>query len=281
MSANGVPTIELNDGNGIPQLGLGVFKVDAGDTARVVAEALELGYRHIDTAQMYGNEAGVGEAMRGSGLPRDEIFVTSKLNNGNHRPDDARRSFEETLAALGLDHVDLFLIHWPRATQAGDAYVDVWRTLEELQAEGGARSIGVSNFLVAHLKKLAEETETVPAVNQIELHPFFQNAEVKAYGEARGIATEAWAPIARGGSLLEEPAIVKIAASHERTPAQIVLRWHVERGNIVFPKSARSERLRENLSLFDFALEADELARIDELDEGEPGRTGPHPDAFG
>ena len=281
MSANGVPTIELNDGNGIPQLGLGVFKVDAGDTARVVAEALELGYRHIDTAQMYGNEAGVGEAMRGSGLPRDEIFVTSKLNNGNHRPDDARRSFEETLAALGLDHVDLFLIHWPRATQAGDAYVDAWRTLEELQAEGGARSIGVSNFLVAHLEKLAEETETVPAVNQIELHPFFQNAEVKAYGEARGIATEAWAPIARGGSLLEEPAIVKIAASHERTPAQIVLRWHVERGNIVFPKSARSERLRENLSLFDFALEADELARIDELDEGEPGRTGPHPDAFG
>ena len=281
MSANGVPTIQLNDGNTIPQLGLGVFKVDSGDTARVVGEALELGYRHIDTAQMYGNEAGVGEAVRGSRLLRGEIFVTSKLNNGNHRPDDARRSFEETLTTMRLDHVDLFLIHWPRAAIAGDAYVDAWRTLEEFKADGTARSIGVSNFLVAHLERLAEETETVPAVNQVELHPFFQNTEVKAYGEAHGIATEAWAPIAKGGRLLEEPTIVEIAEAHGRTPAQIVLRWHIESGTIVFPKSSRPERLRENLALFDFDLDREDLDRIDALDRGEPGRTGLHPDAWG
>ena len=274
MSANGIPRIHLNDGATIPQLGLGVFKVDADDTARVVGEALELGYRHIDTAQMYGNEAGVGGAVRSSGIPREDIFVTSKLNNRNHRPDDARRSFEETLARLGLDHVDLFLIHWPGA---GDGYVDAWRTLEEFKADGRARSIGVSNFVVGHLETLAEETGTVPAVNQIELHPAFANAEVKAYGEAHGIATEAWAPLAKGGSLLEDPVIVEIAEAHERTPAQVVLRWHIESGNIVFPKSSRPERLRENLALFDFELGRDERDRIEELDRGETGRIGPHP----
>ena len=271
---NGIPGIRLNDGATIPQLGLGVFKVDADDTARVVGAALELGYRHIDTAQMYGNEAGVGAAVRSSGIPREDIFVTSKLNNRNHRPDDARRSFEETLARLGLDHVDLFLIHWPGA---GDGYVDAWRTLEAFKADGRARSIGVSNFLVGHLEKLAAETETVPAVNQVELHPFFRNAEVKAHGEARGIATEAWAPLAKGGRLLDEPAIAEIAAAYGRTPAQIVLRWHIESGNIVFPKSSRPERLRENLALFDFELGRDERDRIDELDRGETGRIGPHP----
>ena len=281
MSANSVPAIRLNDGNTIPQLGLGVFKVDADDTARVVGEALELGYRHIDTAQMYGNEAGVGAAVRSSGIPRDEIFVTSKLNNGNHRPDDARRSFDETLTTLGLDHVDLFLIHWPRASIAGRGYVDAWRTLEEFKADGRARSIGVSNFLVAHLETLAEETASVPAVNQIELHPAFANAEVKAYGEAHGIATEAWAPLAKGGALLEDPVIVEIAAAHERTPAQVVLRWHIESGNIVFPKSSRPDRLRENLALFDFALTPEERDRLDALDQGEAGRTGLHPDAWG
>ena len=274
MSANGVPGIRLNDGNMIPQLGIGVFKVDADDTARVVGEALAFGYRHIDTAQMYGNEEGVGEAVRRSGIPREDIFVTSKLNNRNHRPDDARRSFEETLARLGLDHVDLFLIHWPRA---GDGYVAAWRTLEEFKADGRARSIGVSNFLVAHLETLAEETGTVPAVNQIELHPAFANAEVKAYGQAHGIATEAWAPLAKGGSLLDEPVITEIAVAHGRTPAQIVLRWHIESGNIVIPKSSRPERLRENLALFDFELGRDERERIDGLDRGEAGRIGPHP----
>ena len=275
-----VPTIALNDGYSIPQLGLGVFKIPAGDTARVVGEALELGYRHIDTAQMYGNEAGVGEAVAASGLDRGEVFLTTKLNNGNHRPDDARRSFEQSLATMGLDYVDLFLIHWPQPRRDPDGYVAAWQTLEEFKRDGRARSIGVSNFEIEHLERLAAETETLPAVNQIELHPGFGNDEVRAWGEEHGIATEAWSPIARG-EVLRDATVKEIAEAHVRTPAQVVLRWHLQRGTIVFPKSARSERLRENFALFDFELALDDVARIDALDRGEAGRVGPHPSAFG
>jgi len=279
-TAANVPLLGLNDGRTIPQLGLGVFKVDARETARVVAQALEIGYRHVDTAQMYGNEAGVGEAVRASGLPRGDVFVTSKLNNGHHRPDDAWRAFEETLATLGFEYVDLFLIHWPRVAQAGDRYVDTWKALEELHRDGRARSIGVSNFQVAHLERLAAETGTVPAVNQIELHPTFANAEVRAHGEAHGIRTEAWSPLAKGEVLADET-VVELAEAQGRTPAQIVLRWHIERGTIVFPKSANPDRLRENLALFDFELSEGEVARIDALDRGEDGRIGAHPESFG
>ena len=275
-----VPTITLNDGNSIPQLGLGVFKLPADDTARVVAEALELGYRHIDTAQMYGNEAGVGDAVAASGLDRGEVFVTTKLNNGNHRPDDARRSFEQSLATMGLDYVDLFLIHWPQPSRSSDGYVAAWKTLEELKRDGRARSIGVSNFEIEHLERLAAETETVPAVNQIELHPYLGNDEVRAWGEEHGIATEAWSPIARGGDVLRHATVTEIGEAHGRTPAQVVLRWHLQHGTIVFPKTSSSERLRENFALFDFQLAPDDVARIDALDRGEAGRVGPHPNAF-
>ena len=224
-----VPSIELNDGTRIPQLGFGVFQIPPDETVEAVATALEAGYRHIDTAEMYGNEREVGEAIRASGLDRDEVFVTSKLNNGSHRPDDARRAFDGTLAELGFDHVDLFLIHWPLPTLYDGDYVSTWKTLEEFKADGRARSIGVSNFQVEHLERLAAETDVVPAVNQIELHPYFLNARSRAYGEEHGIATEAWSPIAQG-EVLDDPAIVEIAEQVGRTPAQVVLRWHIQRG---------------------------------------------------
>ena len=274
-----VPHLELNDGNPIPQLGFGVFQIEPRDTAEAVRQALEVGYRHIDTAEMYGNEREVGEAVRESGLDRDEVYITSKLNNSFHRPDDARRAFGETLTALGVDHVDLFLIHWPLPTLYDGDYVSTWRTLEEFKEEGRARSIGVSNFQVDHLERLAAETDVVPAVNQIELHPYLLNEEVRSYGESHGIATEAWSPIAKG-QVLDEPAIAEIAERLGRTPAQVVLRWHIERGSIVFPKSTTPERIRENFELFDFELEADDAERIESLDRGEAGRTGPHPDRF-
>ena len=272
-----VPTIELNDGRAIPQLGFGVFQIPPEETAEAVRQALDAGYRHIDTAEMYGNEKEVGEAISASALDRDDVFVTSKLNNGEHRPDDARRAFDGTLSALGFDHVDLFLIHWPLPTMYGGDYVSTWRTLEEFKADGRATSIGVSNFQVAHLERLAAETDTVPAVNQIELHPYFQNEEVRRYGESHGIATEAWSPIAQG-DVLDDPVITEIAEKTGRTPAQVVLRWHIQRRNIVFPKSVTPDRIRENFELFDFELDQDDMARIDSLDRGENGRTGPHPD---
>lgn len=274
-----VPAVELNDGRSIPQLGLGVFKVEPERTAEVVRTALEIGYRHVDTAQMYGNERGVGEGVRASGLPRDEVFVTSKLNNGHHRPDDARRAFDRTLERLGFDYVDLFLIHWPLPTLYDGDFVSTWRTLEEFRADGRARSIGVSNFQVDHLQRLAAETDTVPAVNQIELHPYFLNEDVRAFGEAHGIATEAWSPLAQN-RVLDDPLIAEIGEHLGRTPAQVVLRWHLQRGSIIFPKSANAERLRENFALFDFELPAEDVARIDGIDRGEDGRTGPHPDSF-
>ena len=274
-----VPSLQLNDGNQIPQLGFGVFQIEPEDTAEAVTSALGIGYRHIDTAEMYENEREVGEGLRASGLGRDEVFITSKLNNGAHRPDDARRAFEETLSALGFDHVDLFLIHWPLPTLYDGDYVSTWQVLEEFQADGRARSIGVSNFQTGHLERLAAETEVVPAVNQIELHPYFQNREVAAYGEEHGIITEAWSPIAQG-DVLDDPEIGAIAEKLGRTPAQVVLRWHIQHGYIVFPKSATPERIRENFELFDFELSADDMNTIDSLDRGEEGRRGPHPEQF-
>jgi 2,5-diketo-D-gluconate reductase A len=274
-----VPTVALNDGNEIPQLGFGVFQIPPADTAEAVRTAFEAGYRHIDTAEMYGNEAGVGDAIRGSGLGRDEVFITSKLSNACHHPDDARKAFEHTLAALGSDYVDLFLIHWPLPTLYNGDYVSTWKVMEEFKAQGRARSIGVSNFQVAHLERLAAETEVTPAVNQIELHPYLLNDEVRGYGEDHGIRTEAWSPIAQGG-VLDDPAIVEIAGRLERTAAQVVLRWHLQRGSIVFPKSTTPSRIEENFALFDFELEDADIEAIDALDRGEDGRTGPNPDVF-
>jgi 2,5-diketo-D-gluconate reductase A len=274
-----MPAFDLNDGRAIPQLGFGVFQIPPADTAQAVSLALEVGYRHIDTAEMYRNEAGVGEAIRASGLDRADVFVTSKLHNGAHRPDDARRAFGVSLSTLGFDYVDLFLIHWPLPSLYDGDFLSTWKTLEEFHRDGRARSIGVSNFQVAHLEALAAASDVVPAVNQIELHPYFLNDEVFAYGEAHGIATQAWSPIAQGG-VLDDPVIVDIAERLGRTPAQVVLRWHLQRDCIVFPKSTTPARIRENFELFDFDLGADDIERISGLDRGEAGRTGPHPGTF-
>ncbi len=274
-----VPDITLNDGNTIPQLGFGVYQIQPEDTAQAVGEALGIGYRHIDTAQMYGNEREVGEAIRASGLDRGEIFVTSKLNNSFHEPEDARKAFDTTLSDLGFDYVDLFLIHWPLPTVYDGDYVSTWKTLEEFKGDGRARSIGVSNFQVEHLERLAAETGTVPAVNQIEVHPYLTNEAVRAYGREHGIATEAWSPIAQGG-VLEDPTIAEISGKTGKTPAQVVLRWHIERDDIVFPKSVTPSRIRENFELFDFELDPADVEAIAALDRGEDGRTGPHPDTF-
>ncbi len=274
-----IPNLTLNDGNTIPQLGFGVFQVPPEDTARITGQALEAGYRHIDTAEMYGNEKGVGDAIRASEIPRDELFVTSKLNNGFHEPDVARRAFDRTLADLGLDQVDLFLIHWPLPTLYGGDYVSTWKVLEELKADGRARSIGVSNFQPDHLERLARECDVVPAVNQVEVHPFFGNEAVRAASRDTGILVEAWSPIARG-QVLDEPVIVKIAEHVGRTPAQVTLRWHLQRGDVVFPKASSSERMAENAALFDFELDEQAMEAITALDRGEAGRIGPNPDTF-
>ena len=279
MNLAPVPTIGLNDGHSIPQLGFGVFQIPPDATAQAVRHALEVGYRHIDTAEMYGNERGVGQAVRAAGLARSDVFITSKLHNGAHRPDDARRAFERTLSELGSDHVDLFLIHWPLPTLYDGDFVSTWRALEEFHRDGHARSIGVSNFTVQQLERLLGETDIAPAVNQIELHPYLLNADVRAYGEEHGIATQAWSPIAQG-AVLEDPVIVAIARRLERTPAQVVLRWHLERGSVVFPKSTTPERIAENFALFDFQLGPEDADEISALDRGEAGRTGPNPDRF-
>jgi 2,5-diketo-D-gluconate reductase A len=274
-----VPTVTLNDGHEIPQLGFGVFQIPPEDTATAVTQALETGYRHIDTAEMYRNERGVGESVRASDVARDEVWVTSKLSNACHHPDDARKAFEHTLSSLSFDYVDLFLIHWPLPTLYDGDYVSTWKVLEELKSQGRARSIGVSNFQVEHLERLARETEVTPAVNQIELHPYLLNDAVRRYGEDHGIATEAWSPIAQGG-VLNDPVITEIAGRIGRTPAQVVLRWHLERGSIVFPKSTTPSRIQENFELFDFELEDADIDAIAALDKGEDGRTGPNPDRF-
>ncbi|WP_255510631.1 aldo/keto reductase [Micromonospora sp. WP24] len=277
--ANTIPTISLNDGNTIPQLGFGVFQVDPGETAAAVAKALEVGYRHIDTAEMYGNEAEVGQAIHASGLDRRDVFVTSKLSNAAHRPDDARRAFDATLAALGMEYVDLFLIHWPLPTLYDGDFVSTWKTLEEFQRDGRARSIGVSNFQVPHLERLAAEAQVVPAVNQIEVHPYFTNDEVREYGSKHNILTEGWSPIAQG-KVLDDPTIADLADLVGRTPAQVVLRWHVQRGDIIFPKSTTPARIEENFRIFDFELDDAAMERITALDRGAAGRQGSHPDTF-
>ena len=279
MPSMTVPTITLNDQTTIPQLGFGVFQVPPEETAATVGSALEVGYRHIDTAQMYQNEQGVGEAIAASGIARDDIYVTTKLNNGFHAPDDARRAFEESLEKLGLDRVDLFLVHWPLPTLYGGDYVSTWRTLAEFLADGRATSIGVSNFQPAHLDRIIEETGVAPAVNQIEVHPYFTNEAARAASIRHGVEVEAWSPIAQG-KVLDDDVIGKIAADHGKTPSQVTLRWHVERGDIVFPKSMHVERMRENFEIFDFTLTADEVAQISALDRGEDGRNGPNPDTF-
>ena len=274
-----VPNITLNDGTTIPQLGFGVFQIKPEDTADAVKTALDIGYRHIDTAEMYGNEKEVGEGIRASGIPRDEIFVTSKLNNSFHEPDAARKAFDTTLSDLGFDHIDLFLIHWPLPTQYGGDYVSTWNTMIEFAKSGRSKSVGVSNFQVEHLDRLAEETERVPAVNQIEVHPYLANDTVRKYGSDHGIATEAWSPIAQG-KVLDDPVITDLAAEVSKSPAQVVLRWHIQRGDIIFPKSVTPKRVQENFALFDFELDSDAVAKIDALDKGEDGRVGPHPDTF-
>ena len=272
-----VPDLTLNSGTTIPQLGFGVYQIEPEDTVEAVSRALEIGYRHIDTAQMYQNEAEVGEAVEAFG--RDQVFITSKLNNGFHRPDDARRAFDETLSKLRTDAVDLFLIHWPLPTLYDGDFVSTWQTLVEFFRDGRAKAIGVSNFQVPHLERLAAETDVVPAVNQIEVHPYVVNDEVRSYGQAHGILTEAWSPIAQG-QVLDDPAVVEIASAVGRTPAQAVLRWHVQRGDIVFPKSTTPSRMQENFEIFDFSLDDAQMAALTALDRGDQGRTGPNPDTF-
>lgn len=274
-----VPTIELNDGARIPQLGFGVYQIKPDETAAAVRAALDIGYRHIDTAEMYGNEREVAQGIRDAGLDRSEVFVTSKLNNGFHEPDAARRAFDATLKALGSDYVDLFLIHWPLPTLYGGDFVSTWRVLEEFARDGRARSIGVSNFQVAHLERLAAETDTVPAVNQVEVHPYFTNEKVRGYAREHGIAIEAWSPIAQG-DVLGDAVINRIADGLGRTAAQVVLRWHIQRGDIVFPKTVNPDRMKSNFQLFDFELDERAMEAISALDRGESGRRGPNPDTF-
>jgi 2,5-diketo-D-gluconate reductase A len=272
-----IPEILLNNGQKIPQLGFGVFLVKPEDTIAAVSHALEAGYRHIDTAEMYGNEAEVGAAISRSGLSRDEIFVTTKLNNGEHRPDDARAAFQKSLEALGSDYVDLFLIHWPLPTRYDGDFVSTWQTLEEFYRDGRARSIGVSNFQPHHLRRLHEECEIRPAVDQIEVNPYLTQDEVRRFCADHQIAVEAWSPLARSNAL-GDPTIDDIARRVGKTPAQVILRWHIERGDIVFPKSVTPSRIKENIDIFDFELTGDDVEAISALNRNE--RTGPDPDKF-
>jgi len=270
-----IPAVALHDGVEIPQLGFGVFQVPPEDTQHVVEEAVGAGYRHIDTAAAYRNEAGVGEALAATGLPREDVFVTTKLWNSEQGYDSTLRAFEKSLERLGLEHVDLYLIHWPMPGE--DRYLDTWRAFEKIHAEGRARSIGVSNFSVEDLERLKAEAERLPTVNQIELHPSLQQAELRAWHADHGVATEAWSPLAQG-ELLDDDTIATIAGHHEKTPAQVILRWHLQIGNVVIPKSVTPARIRENIEVFDFELSEDDLAAIARLDAGE--RTGPDPATF-
>jgi 2,5-diketo-D-gluconate reductase A len=272
-----IPDITLNNGQQIPQLGFGVFLVEPQDTVAAVSTALQVGYRHIDTAEMYGNEQEVGEAIRRSGLDRHEVYVTSKLSNDAHRPDDARRAFDESLKTLGFDYLDLFLIHWPLPTRYGGDYVSTWKALEEFYREGRARSIGVSNFQARHLRRLHGESEIIPAVDQIEVNPYLTQDELRGFCAEHQIAIEAWSPIARGNAL-DDPTVDDIARKVGKTPAQVILRWHIERGDIVFPKSVNPDRIRENIDIFDFELTGEDVEAISALNRNE--RTGPDPDRF-
>jgi 2,5-diketo-D-gluconate reductase A len=270
-----VPDITLNNAVRIPQLGFGTFQIPPEDTRETTLAALKTGYRHIDTAQMYGNEKEVGQAVRDSGLDRADVFVTSKLNNQAHARDDALQAFEGTMEATGLDYLDLFLIHWPLPGK-GD-FVETWKALEEIYRSGRAKAIGVSNFQPHHLRRLLDGSEVVPAVNQIEVHPYLTQDDVRAFGAEHGIATEAWSPIAQG-KVLDAPATNRIADRLGRTAAQVTLRWHLQRGDIVFPKSATQKRIEENFDLFDFELSEGDIGEISALNRDE--RTGPDPDHF-
>ncbi|MFC6089990.1 aldo/keto reductase [Saccharothrix lopnurensis] len=270
-------SITLNNGVTMPQLGFGVFQVSTEDTHAAVTEALRVGYRSIDTAAAYGNEEPVGRALADSGLPCDELFVTTKLWNSHQGYDEALRAFDTSLGKLGLERLDLYLIHWPAPGQ--DRYVDSWRALGKLLADGRVRAVGVSNFQPAHLERVIEATGEVPVLNQVELHPWLQQEELRAFHRAHDIATEAWSPLAQGGDLLADPVITSLAEEHGRTPAQVVLRWHVQLGNVVIPKSVTPSRIAENSRIFDFELGQDDLDRVKGLDRGL--RTGPDPDTFG
>jgi 2,5-diketo-D-gluconate reductase A len=272
-----IPEIMLNNGRSIPQFGFGVFQIKPDDTVEAVSAALQAGYRHIDTAQMYRNEKQVGEAIAKSGLDRADIYVTTKLGNASHLPADARTAFAGSLDALGLEYVDLFLIHWPLPTRYDGDYVSTWQTLEEFYHDGRARSIGTSNFQPHHLRRLHTETEVPPAVNQIEVHPYLTQDDVRQFCAGHQIAIEAWSPIAQG-LVLDDPTIVEIAGRAGKTPAQVVLRWHIERGDIIFPKSTTPARIRENIDIFDWELSGADVEAISALDKNE--RTGPDPDKF-
>ena len=274
-----IPELELNDGRSIPQLGFGVFQIDPAETAEKVAKAIEVGYRHIDTAQMYQNEEGTGQGIKDSGVSRDDIWLTTKLNNNNHEPEKVKASLEQSLEKLGMDAVDLFLIHWPLPGAYDGDYVSTWEAMIECREAGLAKSVGVSNFQTHHLEELASKTSVVPAVNQIEVHPYFANEDVRRYDQQHGIHTEAWSPIAQGG-VLDDDTIKQIAEETGKTPAQVVLRWHIQRGDIIFPKTNTPSRMEENFDLFDFQLSKDHEILIDRLDKGADGRTGPHPDEF-
>ena len=278
IPATSVPNIRLNDGHSIPQLGFGVFKVDPAETGRIVTDALEVGYRHIDTARIYGTEEGVGRALAASGIPRDELYVTTKLWNDDQGTQSALDAFDASLDRLGLEYVDLYLIHWPVPAQ--DRYVESWNALAQIRESGRARSIGVSNFMVPHLERLIAETGVVPSVDQIELHPAHQQPDVVEFAAANGIAIESWGPLGQGKyPLLELPAVTEAAAAHGKSPAQVVVRWHLQRGFIVFPKSNRRERMAENFDVFDFALSDVEVDAISALEDA--GRLGTDPHAFG
>ncbi|MEF2977545.1 aldo/keto reductase [Subtercola sp. YIM 133946] len=270
-----VPNVTLNNGVEIPQLGFGVFQIDPKDTKEATLTALEVGYRHIDTAEMYGNEKEVGEAVASSGLKRDEIFVTSKLNNGFHATKDALQAFDTTMDDLGFEYLDLFLVHWP-LPKIGD-FVETWQAMQQILESKRVRAIGVSNFQPHHIERLLKETDVVPAVNQIEVHPYLTQDDVRDFNREHGIATEAWSPIAQG-KVLDDATIVDIAERLGKTPAQVTLRWHIQRGDIVFPKSVTRERVVENFNLFDFELSDDDIAAITALNRDE--RTGPNPDEF-
>ena len=282
------PVINLNDGTTIPQLGFGTLNVPENRsgseqateiTAEAVRQAIAAGYRHVDTAQMYGNEAGVGRGVATAGVPRSDIHITSKLSNANHRPQDVRRSFDETLRKLRTDQLDLFLMHWPLPMLYDGDYPSTWQAITGLKADGRLRSAGVSNFQPDHLDRIIRETGTRPAVNQIEVHPYFRNDAARHASQQHDIAVEAWSPLGQG-AVLKDEVIERIAAGHGKTTAQVILRWHVQRGDIIFPKSARPERMTENIRIFDFALADEDMAAIDALDRGEDGRIGPNPDQF-
>jgi len=273
-----IPQIMLNNGRTIPQLGFGVFLIEPENTTEAVTLALQAGYRHIVAAQGYGNEREVGEAIAKSGLDRGDVFITSKLANDSHRPDDARLAFDVSLDALGFDYLDLFLIHWPLPTRYDGDYVSTWQTLEEFYRDGRARSIGVSNFQPHHLRRLHAECEITPAADQIEVHPYLTQQPVREFCAEHQIAIEAWSPLARGGDLLSDPVVVSIAEAAGKTPAQVVLRWHIERGDIVFPKSVTPARIKENIDIFDFELSGQDVETITSLNRDQ--RTGPDPDKF-